>query len=99
MLWGGFSSAGTGKTVRVDGKMDGAKYRAILAENLLESVKDLRMGRRFTFQKDNNPKNKFKSTMEWFKTNHIKVLEWLGTSPDLNPIEHLWKDLKIAVQK
>uniref|UniRef100_A0AAX7TUF7 Uncharacterized protein n=1 Tax=Astatotilapia calliptera TaxID=8154 RepID=A0AAX7TUF7_ASTCA len=45
-LWGCFSSAGTGKLVRVDGKMDGAKYRAILEENLLESAKDLRLGRR-----------------------------------------------------
>lgn len=39
MLWGCFSSAG-GKLVRVDGKMDGAKYWAILDENLLESVKE-----------------------------------------------------------
>lgn len=43
MLWGCFSSAGTGKLVRVDGKMDGAKYGAILDENLLESAKDLRL--------------------------------------------------------
>ncbi|KAL0150495.1 hypothetical protein M9458_054312 [Cirrhinus mrigala] len=56
MLWGCFSSAGTGKLVRVDGKMDGAKYKAILEENLLESAKDLRLGRRFTFQQDNDPK-------------------------------------------
>ena len=35
MLWGYLSSAGTGKLVRVDGKMDGAKYGAILEENLL----------------------------------------------------------------
>ena len=38
MLWGCFSSAGTGKMVKVDGKMDGAKYREILEENLLEST-------------------------------------------------------------
>ena len=53
-----FSSAGTGKLVRVDRKMDGAKYRAILEENLLEAAKELRLGRRFIFQQDNDPKHK-----------------------------------------
>uniref|UniRef100_A0A803KD47 Tc1-like transposase DDE domain-containing protein n=1 Tax=Xenopus tropicalis TaxID=8364 RepID=A0A803KD47_XENTR len=65
----------TAQLVRVDGKMDGAKYRAILEENLLESAKDLRLGRRFTFQQDNDPKHKARATMEWFKTKHIHVLE------------------------
>ena len=40
MVWACFSSAGTGKMVKIDGKMDGAKYRTILEENLLESAKD-----------------------------------------------------------
>uniref|UniRef100_A0AAZ3SLG3 Transposase Tc1-like domain-containing protein n=1 Tax=Oncorhynchus tshawytscha TaxID=74940 RepID=A0AAZ3SLG3_ONCTS len=67
MVWACFSSAGTGKMVKIDGKMDGAKYRTILEENLMESAKDLRLGRRFVFQQDNDPKHKAKSTMEWLK--------------------------------
>ena len=44
MLWGCFSAAGTGRLVRIEGKMNGAKYREILDENLLQSAQDLRLG-------------------------------------------------------
>jgi hypothetical protein len=35
MLWGCFSAAGTGRLVRIEEKMNRAKYREILDENLL----------------------------------------------------------------
>lgn len=46
MLWGCFSAAGTGELVRIEGKMDGAKYRQILEENLLLSARKLSMGKK-----------------------------------------------------
>ena len=44
MLWGCFSVAGTGRLIRIEGKMNRAKYRDILDENLLQSTQDLRLG-------------------------------------------------------
>ncbi len=44
MLWGCFSAAGTGRLVAIKGKMNAAKYRDILDENLLQSAQDLRLG-------------------------------------------------------
>jgi hypothetical protein len=44
MLWGCFSASRTGRLVRIEAKMNGAKYREILDQNLLQSAQDLRLG-------------------------------------------------------
>ena len=44
MLLGCFSAAGTGRQVRIKGKMNRAKYREIVDENLVQSDQDLRLG-------------------------------------------------------
>ena len=44
MLWGCFSAVGIGRLVRIEVKMNRAKYRKILDENLLQSAQDHRLG-------------------------------------------------------
>lgn len=56
----------TERLVRIEERMNAAKYREDLEENLLQSVPDLRLDQRFTSQ-HNNPKHTARATLEWLQ--------------------------------
>lgn len=77
--------------------MDGAKYWYNVQENLFQPSRGLGLTGRFTLQKDNDLKPYAKTTLGWFKGKQLSVFLWL--CQDLNPMDNLSCDLKIALHQ
>jgi transposase len=107
MMWGCMTATGVGRLHVCNGIINGAKYIEILQTKMLSSARALfdpnvanpRLVPDFTFQQDNAPCHTSKLVKTWFQNTGVVVLEWPGNSPDLNPIENLWRRLKILVGK
>ena len=73
---GCFAAGGTGALHKIDGIMRHENYVDILTQHLKTSVRKLKLGRKWVFQTDIDPKHTSKVVAKWLKDNKVKVHEW-----------------------
>lgn len=95
------SAHGVGEVYLCEGRMNSARYIEMLAQVLEPSIVKFYDwdSQQYLFQQDNAPCHKSKQVLKWFQDNEVKLLEWPPQSPDLSPIENLWRILKENIRR
>lgn len=97
-MWGGISRRGTTSLAIFEGVMDSTFYQSILDKHLLPFIQRVYPdGHRF--QQDNDPKHVSKSTVAWMQTKELNYWPTPPESPDSNPIENVWHQMKHHLRK
>ncbi len=69
------------------------RYIQVLEQHMLRSRRRLFQGRPCIFQHDNARPHTASITTSWLRR-RIRVLNWPACSPDLSPIENIWRIIK-----
>lgn len=82
-----------------DGTVTAEEYTKILSNHLPTARRVLFNNKPFTLQQDNAKPHTARITSAWLRSKRIKPLAWPASSPDISPIENIWRYLKRRVNQ
>ena len=95
-VWAGISRHGATKICIFEGIMEAPLYCSILESTLIPFLRETLPDHRF--MQDNDPKHTSRLAKAFLEENEINWWRTPPESPDLNPIEMLWHELKFYLE-
>ena len=97
-VWAGISKRGATQVCIFEGKMDAPFYVEILSHYLVPFIQS-EFPSTHRLMQDNDPKHTSRLSRQFFEQNEINWWKTPPESPDMNPIENVWHELKEFIRR